>query len=42
MSFVGIQDVFTESGPYQQLLKKYGLDAEGVERGILSALAKKH
>jgi len=42
MSFVGIQDVFTESGPYQQLLKKYGLDAEGVERGIRSALAKKN
>ena len=42
MSFVGIQDVFTESGPYQQLLKKYGLDAEGVARGIRSALAKKH
>lgn len=41
MSFVGIQDVFTESGPYQQLLKKYGLDAEGVVRGIRSALAKK-
>jgi len=39
--FVGIQDTFTESGPYSQLLKKYGLDAQGVIAGIERALARK-
>ncbi len=28
---IGIRDVFGESGPAQELLKKYGLDAEGIE-----------
>ena len=39
--FVGIQDVFTESGPYKELLKKYGVDAEGVVAGIEKVLARK-
>ena len=39
--FVGIQDVFTESGPYKELLRKYGLDAEGVAAGIRKVLARK-
>lgn len=39
--FVGIQDVFTESGPYKELLKKYGLDADGVVKGIEKVLARK-
>lgn len=39
--FVGIQDTFTESGPYEQLLKKYGLDALGVAAGIEKVLARK-
>ena len=30
MAFVGIGDIFTESGPYTDLLHKYGLDAEAV------------
>ena len=41
MSFVGVQDTFTESGPYAKLLKKYGLDADAVEKAIREALAKK-
>ena len=41
MSFVGVQDTFTESGPYAQLLKKYGLDADAVEKAIREVLAKK-
>ena len=28
---IGIRDVVGESGPAQELLKKYGLDAEGIE-----------
>ena len=39
--FVGIQDVFTESAPYDQLLKKYGVDADGVAAGIEKVLARK-
>ena len=31
---VGIQDVFGESGPAAELVKKYGLDAEGVYKEV--------
>ena len=39
--FVGIQDTFTESAPYKDLLKKYGVDANGVLVGIEKVLARK-
>ena len=39
--FVGIQDTFTESGKYGDLLAKYGVDANGVKRGIEKVLARK-
>ena len=39
--FVGIRDTFTESGPYKELLAKYGIDAEGVKSGIRKALSRK-
>lgn len=39
--FVGIQDTFTESGPYKELLVKYGIDANGVIAGIEKVLARK-
>ena len=39
--FVGIQDTFTESGPYKELLAKYGVDANGVIAGIEKVLARK-
>ena len=39
--FVGIQDVFTESGPYGELLKKYGLDAAGVTAAVEKVLKRK-
>lgn len=39
--FVGIQDTFTESGKYGDLLHKYGLDADGVAAGIEKVLARK-
>ncbi|SER56165.1 transketolase family protein [Parafannyhessea umbonata] len=35
---VGINDVFGESGPALELLKKYGLDATGIEREVLDFL----
>lgn len=39
--FVGIQDTFTESGPYKELLAKYGVDCNGVAAGIEKVLARK-
>lgn len=39
--FVGIRDTFTESGPYNELLAKYGVDANGVIEGIQKVLARK-
>ena len=39
--FVGIQDTFTESGPYKELLAKYGLDANGVAAGIEKVIGRK-
>lgn len=39
--FVGIQDTFTESAPYKELLAKYGIDANGVAAGIEKVLERK-
>ena len=39
--FVGIQDTFTESAPYKELLAKYGIDADGVIEGIEKVLDRK-
>ncbi|MBM6689027.1 transketolase family protein [Collinsella tanakaei] len=36
---LGVNDVFGESGPAVDLLHKYGLDAEGVERAVEELLA---
>ena len=36
---VGVNDVFGESGPAVDLLHKYGLDAEGVQRAVEEFLA---
>ena len=40
-AFVGVNDVFTESGPYRPLLSKYGLDAAAVRQAILTVLDQK-
>ena len=34
MKRIGVNDVFGESGPAVELLKKYGLDGEGVAKGV--------
>ena len=39
--FVGVQDTFTESGKYADLLRKYGVDADGVIAGIEKVLKRK-
>lgn len=41
VEFVGIQDTFTESGPYAQLLEKYGLDGKAVSAAVKKVLARK-
>lgn len=41
VEFVGIQDVFTESAPYGELLHKYGLDADAVAAAAEKVLARK-
>jgi transketolase len=40
METVGIRDTFTESGPYGQLLEKYGVSAGEIERRSLALLVK--
>ena len=39
--FVGIQDVFTETGKYDALLTRYGLDAAAVAAAVKKAVARK-
>ena len=41
VEFVGLEDRFAETGPYEQLLSKYGLDGKGVAAKVEKALAKK-
>ena len=41
VQMVGVQDVFTESGPYPALLHKYGLDEEAVSAAVRRVLAQK-
>jgi transketolase len=39
---VGVNDTFTESGPYNELLDKYGMSVEAIVAAALRALARKH
>ncbi|MFQ5827216.1 MAG: transketolase family protein [Dehalococcoidia bacterium] len=41
MALVAIGDVYTESGKPEELLKKYGLAVEDIERAVHSVLARK-
>ena len=38
---VGVNDTFTESGPYSDLLEKYGMSAEAVVAAAQRAIARK-
>ena len=40
METVGVRDTFTESGPYDRLLAKYGISAGEIERRSLALLVK--
>jgi transketolase len=39
MKRIGLRDTFAESGPYLELLRKYGLDADAIERAVRDGLA---
>jgi transketolase len=39
MKRIGVPDTFAESGPYLELLRKYGLDAGAIERAVRDGLA---
>ena len=39
--FIGIQDVFTETGKYEGLLETYGLDAKSVAEAVKKAVSRK-
>lgn len=41
VEFVGLEDRFAETGPYEPLLSKYGLDGIGIAAKVEKALAKK-
>lgn len=41
MKRIGIRDTFAESGPYPELLKKYGLSAEHIARAVEEVIARK-
>ncbi|MBP2627835.1 MAG: 1-deoxy-D-xylulose-5-phosphate synthase [Firmicutes bacterium] len=41
MEFVGVKDVFGESGAYNQLLVKYGLDTPSIVEAVRRVIAKK-
>jgi transketolase len=38
MRRIGLRDTFAESGPYLELLRKYGMDAAAIERAVLEGL----
>ncbi len=38
MRRIGLRDTFAESGPYLELLRKYGVDAAAIERAVLEGL----
>lgn len=42
MKRVGVRDTFTESGPYTELLRKYGLSAKDIVKAVEDVLERKH
>jgi transketolase len=39
---VGVNDTFTESGPYAELLEKYGMSVDAIVAAVERAIARKH
>ncbi len=41
LEFVGVNDTFGESGTPEQLMKKYGLEAENIHAAVIKAISRK-
>ena len=41
IEMIGVDDTFGESGTPEQLLEKYGLNAENIEKAALRAIERK-
>jgi len=41
MEFIGMQDVFGESGKPEELIKKYGMDVDSIKKAVQKVLKKK-
>jgi transketolase len=41
MEYVGVEDRFTESGPYDLLLKKYRISSEVITEKVRKVIARK-
>jgi transketolase C-terminal domain/subunit len=41
MSFVAVKDTYAQSGKPHELLKRYGLAAEDIERAVQSVIPRK-
>jgi transketolase len=41
MKRIGVRDTFAESGPYLDLLDKYGLSANHIEAAVEEVIARK-
>ena len=42
MKRIGVQDVYAESGPYLDLLKKYGLSSEHIIKAVEEVVRRKN
>jgi transketolase len=42
MQRIGVRDTFTESGPYLDILKKYGMSAKHIAEAVRKVIAPKH
>jgi transketolase len=42
MQRIGVRDTFTESGPYLDILKKYGMSAKHIAEAVRKVIARKH
>jgi transketolase len=42
MQRIGVRDLFAESGPYLEIIDKYGLTARHIEKAVLKVVARKN
>jgi transketolase len=42
MKRIGVRDIFAESGPYAEVIKKYGMSAEHIAQAVQEVVARKN